>query len=105
VNRTVHAFLLVFAFLFAQAGAAMHMAGHIAAATHSGDKGLPSDTACQLCVGYAQISGAAPLPAQAAVPACLASYQLPQAAPTLLFNQTFFYTRARAPPALPQRLA
>lgn len=100
MNRSLHAFLLVFALLFAQAGAVAHAAGHVVAASHGSDKGLPADAACELCVGYAQLSGTAP--AQPLIlPLCLAAYQRPDFA--LALNAAFapVEARARAPPARP----
>ena len=96
MNRSVHAFLLVFALLFAQAGAAAHTAGH--AVGHGGDKGLPADAACELCVGYGQLSGAAPLPEQPRLPLSTARQPLPDTAATVVFTQTVFHAPARAPP-------
>jgi hypothetical protein len=98
VNRILHAFLLVFALLFAQSGAVVHAAVHVAAASHGSDQGLPSDTACELCVGYAQLAGSAPLPVQPGLPECAARHAIPEAAAAVFFTRTVFHSRARAPP-------
>jgi hypothetical protein len=92
MKRSLHAFLLVVALLLAQLGAVAHAAGH------SRDAGLPSDSACELCVGYAQIAGAAPLPAQMALPLCTTSQKKPETAAAVFFTQSVFHSRARAPP-------
>jgi hypothetical protein len=91
----LHAFLLVLALLFAQGAMVAHAASHV------GDKGLPSDGACELCVSYAQIGGSAPLPVQPSLPVCGAHYQRPETVVQVLFTQTIFHSRARAPPVHP----
>ena len=99
MNRILRAGLLVFAFLFAQAGAAVHAAGHIAAASQeSNGKALPADGACELCVAYAQLAGSAPLPAHPDLPVCSARYQTPEALAPVFYTRTLVHSRARAPP-------
>lgn len=97
MRRALHAFLLVFAFLFAQAGWAAHTASHVAVASH-GD-GLPADAPCDLCVGYAQLASGAPLPDAPSLPACVARYEVPAAYTALTVSPSGFHSRARAPPA------
>jgi hypothetical protein len=98
VNRILHAFLLVFALLFAQSGAVVHAAVHIAAASHGSDQGLPSDSACELCVGYAQLAGGAPLPALPGLPGCEAHEQRHEAVIQVFLARPIVHSRARAPP-------
>jgi hypothetical protein len=95
VKRGLHAFLLILGLLFVQLGAVAHAASHVS------DKGLPSDTACELCVGYAQMAGSAPLPAQPVLPVCEARYQTPEAVVQFFYTRTIFHSRARAPPVHP----
>jgi hypothetical protein len=99
MNRALHAFLLVFAFLFAQAGWAAHTASHVVAQNHSGDQGLPSDAPCELCVGYAQLAGGAPMPDAPSLPVCNARHEAPDSVTTLFVSRTVYRSRARAPPA------
>ncbi len=99
MNRALHAFLLVFAFLFAQAGWAAHGASHVVAEKHSGDKSLPADAPCELCMGYAQFAGAAPMPDTPALPACLARHEAPDSLTALIVSRATPHQRARAPPA------
>ncbi len=97
MRRTLHTLLLVFAFLFAQAGMATHAASHMA---HSPahDHGLPSEAGCDLCVGYAQLGAGVPLSQPPSLPVCSAQYQRPVASRALPVAQAFFYALARAPP-------
>lgn len=95
MKRTLHAFLLILALLFAQLGVVAHAASHV------GDKGLASDGACELCVGYAQLAGSAPLSAPPGLPLCEAHYQKPETALQAFFTRTILHARARAPPVHP----
>lgn len=97
MNRLLHAFLLIFAFLFAQAGLAAHAASHVAV-ENRGEQGLPADSGCKLCVGYAQLAGSAPLPGAPALPVCIASHQAPDSFTALFVSSASFHSRARAPP-------
>jgi hypothetical protein len=99
MSRALSAFLLVFAFLFAQAGWAAHTASHVVAASHNGDQGLPADTPCELCVGYAQVAGGAPLPDAPSLPVCNARYETPDSIAALPVSRAIYRSRARAPPA------
>jgi hypothetical protein len=98
VRRSLHAFLLVLAFLFAQGGMAAHAVSHLAPVTQDGDEGLAHDPACELCVGYAQLSGSAPLPVQLVLQGCLARHEAPQNHVFAFVTHTAFHSRARAPP-------
>lgn len=97
MHRALHAFLLIFAFLFAQAGLAAHAASHVAAGNLD-EQGLPAEAACELCVGYAQVAGAAPLPDAPALPVCAARQAAPDRFAALPVSSASFHTRARAPP-------
>ena len=97
MRRALHAFLLIFAFLFAQAGLAAHAASHVAAG-NPGEQGLPADAACELCVGYAQLAGGAPLPDAPALPVCAARQPAPDVFAALPVSSPGFSSRARAPP-------
>lgn len=96
--RILHAFLLVFVFLFAQAGLAAHAAGHVTTDIHNNDKSMPADGACELCVGYAQLAGSAPLPDQPIVHVNVARLRVQSACATISRTQTIFHARPRAPP-------
>jgi hypothetical protein len=98
MRRILHIALLVFSLLFAQGAMAAHSASHVATAGHAGDKGLPSDAACDLCISHAQLSGAAPLPVTPALPVCTASHEAPDADVTLFVSTSVVHSRARAPP-------
>jgi hypothetical protein len=78
---------------------AAHAVSHLAPVSHAGDKGLPHDPACELCVGYAQLSGSAPLPAQPLLQDCPARHEAPQELVSVFVTRTSFQSRARAPPA------
>lgn len=97
MRRALHAFLLIFAFLFAQAGLAAHAASHVAV-ENPGEQGLPADVACEFCVGYAQLAGGAPLPSTPALPVCTATHPAPDSFMALLVSSASFHSRARAPP-------
>jgi len=99
VIRILHASLLVFVFLFAQAGLSAHAAGHVSLNTHKSDKGMPADVACEFCVGYAQLVGNVPMPDQPIVPINVARLRVQSACSTISRTQAFFYSRPRAPPA------
>ncbi len=101
MNRALHAFLLVFAFLFAQAGWAAHSATHVVAQSHADDQSLPSDAPCELCVGYAQLGAGAPLPVQPVLPVCEAHYQKPESTVRAFFARVILHSRTRAPPVYP----
>lgn len=100
MRRALHAFLLAFVFLFAQAGLSAHAASHVAIQQQADDQGLPSDTPCDLCVGYAQLAGGAPLPDAPGLPACHAQHEKPESFSKLLVSRFAPRSRARAPPAL-----
>jgi hypothetical protein len=100
MRRALHAFLLAFVFLLAQAGLSAHAASHVAVLHHADDQGLPSDAPCDLCVGYAQLAGGAPLPDAPGLPACLARYEQPEHCTALSVSRFAPHSRARAPPAL-----
>lgn len=97
MRRTLHAFLLVFAFLFAQAGVAAHAASHMAESP-AHDHGLPSEAGCDLCVGYAQLGAGVPLSQPPSLPLCSAKHERPVASTALPVAQAVFYALARAPP-------
>lgn len=99
MQRAAYAFFLVFAFLFVQGGAVAHAVSHVAPVSHAGGEGMPSDTACELCVGYAQLSSGALLSVPPAVPVCAASHEVPVAFTTVSFSRFAFHSSARAPPA------
>lgn len=99
MQRAFHAFLLAFALLFAQGGMAAHAISHMAHASHAGDEGVPQDSASDLCVGYAQLSGSAPLQVQALQPECLARHEAPQIHFSAFVSRTVSQSRARDPPA------
>ena len=97
--RILHAFLLVFAFLLSQAGMSAHAINHVASISHLGDdKGQPSDSACELCVGYAQLAGSAPFPYQPPMAVGMASLQVPVEPPSCFPVRLFYHSRSRAPP-------
>lgn len=98
MNRALHAFLLVFAFLFAQAGLAAHAAGHAAVGSHGSEQSLPADAPCELCVGYAQVASGAPSPDAPALPVCVARYAAPDSVTALFVSSAPYRSRARAPP-------
>jgi len=98
MSRALHAFLLVFTFLFAQAGWAAHSASHVMVENHGGDRGLPADAPCELCVGYAQIASGAPLPEAQGLPVCNARHETPDSVTALPVARTSPRPRARAPP-------
>lgn len=98
MKRVLHALLLIFAFLFAQAGGAAHAAGHFTAAGHDSDQSLPADAGCELCVGYAQLAGGAPLPDTLGLPVCSARFEAPESFTALLLATVRTFSRARAPP-------
>jgi len=98
MQRVIHTFLLVLAFLLAQGGMVVHAISHVAPASHAGDDGAPQDSACELCVGYAQLSGSAPLPENLLLPVCLARHGAPQQLVSVLVTRHAFHSRARAPP-------
>lgn len=97
MSRALHAILLVFAFLFAQAGWAAHTATHVVV-HQTDDQGLPSDAPCELCVGYAQLGAGAPLPVQPVLPVCEAHYQKPESIDRPFFARVILHSRTRAPP-------
>lgn len=97
MRRALRAFLLIFAFLFAQAGLAAHAASHVAAENRS-EQGLPADTGCELCVGYAQFAGGAPSPDAPALPVCVARHQAPDSFTAFFVSSSSFHSRTRAPP-------
>jgi hypothetical protein len=99
MRRAVQTLLLVFAFLFAQGGLIAHSATHLAPVSHAGDKGLPSDSTCASCVGFAQMAGSAPLPEQSPLPHCVARQEVPHAQTPVPATRTAYRLRARAPPA------
>jgi hypothetical protein len=99
MQRAFHAFLLAFALLFAQGGVFTHAISHLAPVTHAeDDDGLPHEPVCELCVGFAHLSGSAPLPESLPQPVILARHERPlhSAAPVITRNE--FHSRARAPP-------
>jgi hypothetical protein len=98
VNRQLHALLLIFAFLFAQGGLVAHAATHTAPITHDSGKGVPPDVQCELCVGYAQLAGAAPMPATPLTLDRTARGSIPESAIAVFPTRTIFHTRSRAPP-------
>lgn len=98
MRRALHAFLLIFAFLFAQGGMSVHAISHVAAAGQSDDDGLPHEPACDLCAGYAQFSGAAPLPDALPMPGNLAGQELPRQPAAIIAGRLAFHSLARAPP-------
>lgn len=98
MQRALYAFLLVFTFLLVQAGLLAHAVSHVAPISHAGDEGLPADAPCELCVGYAQLSGSAPLPENLLLPVCLARHEAPQQLVSVLVTRHAFHSRARAPP-------
>lgn len=98
MRRTLHAFLLVLAFLFAQDGMLAHAASHGVSVGHAGDEGVPSDAVCELCVGYAQLGGSAPPSVMQALPVCLAGHETPDAYSLLFVSRAVVHSRARAPP-------
>lgn len=100
MRRVLHIWLLVFAFLFIQEAVAVHSASHVAAATHAGDKGLPSDTACQVCIGHASLSGAAPLPVAPTLFTSDAVQSQPGFVLVPFVSRAVVTARARAPPVL-----
>lgn len=100
MRRALHAFLLVFAFLFTQAGLAAHAAGHVADIKLYDHKAPPLGEPCELCVAYAQLSGGAAAP-PFSLPICLATFEQ-AASPGYFIPAQFVVTqRARAPPVHP----
>jgi hypothetical protein len=99
MRRIMHAVLFVLAFLFAQGGMVAHAISHVAPTSHAGDKGVAQDAACDLCVGYAHLSGSAPLPANALLPVSLARQDVPSQHAPVLVTLHAFHSHARAPPA------
>lgn len=98
MRRALHALLLVFAFLFAQAGWAAHAASHVVAEKHRSDSSLPADSSCELCVAYAQLAGGAPLPDAPGLPVCSARHEAPASFTALPVSRSHYRSRARAPP-------
>jgi len=99
MRRTLHSFLLIFAFLFAQGGLTAHAVSHLAPVTHAGgDDGLPHEQACELCVGFAHLSGSAPLPESLPQPVILARHERPLHSVAPALTRYEFHSRARAPP-------
>ncbi len=98
MSRALHALLLVFALLFAQAGWAAHSASHVVAEKHDSDRGLPADSPCELCVGYAQLAGGAPLPDAPSLPVCSARHETPASFMALQVSPGHYHSLARAPP-------
>lgn len=99
MRRILNAFLLIFAFLFAQGGMSVHAVSHVAAAGQTNDDGgLPHEPACDLCASYAQLSGAAPLPDALPMPGNLAGQELPRQSVPVFSGRLAFHSLARAPP-------
>ncbi len=98
MQRAIRALLLVFAFLFAQGDMVAHAISHVAPVSHAGDEGAPQDSACELCVGYANLSGSAPLPENVLLPVCLTRHEPTQRLVSVLVTRHAFHSRARAPP-------
>lgn len=95
---TLHAFILIFALVFAQGGMLAHAVSHWEPISHAGDEGAPSDGACELCVGYAQLGGGAPPSVMQVLPVYLASHETPSTYSLLFVSRTVVHSRARAPP-------
>jgi len=98
MRRTLHTLLLIFAFLFAQAGMVAHAASHLVPVSHAGDQGVPTHVACELCVGYAQLGGSAPPAVLPVLPVCVARHEVPAVFATVFVTRSSFHSRARAPP-------
>lgn len=98
MRRILHIFLLIFALLFAQLGMVAHAASHVAPVSHAGHEGVPSDAACELCVGYAQLGGNVPPSVVLVLPACIAGHVLPAVVVSGFVSCRGFHSRARAPP-------
>ena len=97
MRRALHTFLLVFAFLFAQAGMVAHAASHVDAVQHD-DGGLGAEAVCDLCAGYAQLSGAAPLPKGPSLVASDGGCGVVSVDAAGVPGRVFFFALARAPP-------
>jgi len=97
MRRYLHPFLLVFAFLFAQAGYTAHLATHLMAPA-SQEHGHTSDGSCEVCISYAQL-GSGPLAFTLYQPPVLSAVQdwmiatSPSCKPVISL-----YVRARGPP-------
>ncbi|KAB2308591.1 hypothetical protein F8A87_12965 [Betaproteobacteria bacterium SCN2] len=98
MRRALHAFLLVFAFLFSQAGLSAHAVSHLAAERHGSEQGVPPHAACDLCVGYAQLAGTAPMPVPPALPDCAARHEVPETHAAVQASRAVIHAHARAPP-------
>lgn len=98
MRRILHIFVLLFAFLFAQGGLAAHAASHLAPVSHAGDEDVSADSACELCVGYAQFGGGALPSVLPPLPDCGARDEVPVFAATVFTIRRAFHSRARAPP-------
>lgn len=98
MRRILHILVLLVAFLFAQGGALAHAASHLAPVSHAGDEGAPADSACDLCVGYAQFGGGALPSVLPVLPDCYARHEIPAVFTTVFITRHIFHTRSRAPP-------
>lgn len=96
-SRLLHSLLFLFAFLFAQAGAGAHAVSHLPQ-LHDADKAPATELLCDLCVGYAALSGSAPLPDRLALSCFGARHEVPLADVSQPVSRSVFFSRARAPP-------